>query len=217
MLGVLVVEDSWVWGSAIAHQLSTRSGVRVVGPAGSVEEGLDLARTERPIVSLVDLKLGDDCGLRFVRTSQMRELGTRVVVVTSEPSAWALEEARDAGAAGFVAKDDLQTGDKVWAMVQTVARGGTYFSAPVASADDVCGGECDRIALSFGLTGQEVEMIRCFSRGMDTTSVARHLSIGHQTVRNKTHTIGPKLGVRGRLEIVSASLRLGIIKLPEYV
>ena len=208
-----MVEDSWVWGSAIAHQLGSRPGVRVVGPARSVDEALASARAERPIVALVDLNLVEDSGLRFVRTAVARGLGTRSVIVTSEPTAWALGEARAAGAFGFVGKDDLDTGDKVWTVVEAVAGGRTVFSE-VTAAD---GGVGASVGASLGLSPSDVELVRCFSQGMNTQAIARQLSLGEQTVRNRTTVIGGRLGVSGRLEIVAMSLRLGIIEPPTDV
>ncbi len=208
--------SAWVWGSAIAHQLSLRPGVRVVGTASTIDEALELARLKHPVVSLVDLMLAGDSGLRFVRTSQARSLATRSVIVTSEPTPWAISQAREAGAVGFVAKDDLMTGDNVWQVVEAVANGGQFYSETALNKHPIGpqGNGAAPTANPFDLTDQEVEMIRCFSRGMDTAGIARQLSIGHQTVRNKTRAIGSKLGVSGRLEIVSAALRLGIIVPP---
>ena len=217
MTRVLVVEDHWVWADAVVHQLEGASGVSVVGVATSADEALRLAAELRPDIALVDLLLGEDSGLRVARTLRARMPALRVVMVTAEPSAWAIAEARAAGVVGFVSKDDLVTGEQVKRLIAEVMRGRNVVSARVAAIE--ASSTRDGAALAdvrFGLSAQEVELVRCLSHGLGTVDIGRQLSIGPQTVRNKTSAIGAKLGVSGRLEIVAKALSEGIIPPPSY-
>ncbi len=205
----MVVEDHWVWASAVAKHLDDAEEIEVVGVASTADEAIAMAARVRPDVALVDLLLGDDSGVRVARVLHTRAPATRVVIITTEPTVWASREAREVGVAGFVAKDDLLTHEQLVSIVVAVAAGRDVFPRPL---DEMGGNESG--VLPYGLTGQEREIIRCMSEGMGTPAIALHLCVGRQTVRNKTTAIGRKLGVSGRLEIVARSLAEGIITPP---
>lgn len=205
---VMIVEDHWVWASAVEKQLERAEGMTVVGVATTAESAIEMAGQLNPDVALVDLLLGDDSGLRVARVLRSRGSAVRIVIISTERSAYAVEEARQCGVAGFVSKDDLLTQEQIVTVVSEVAAGHAVFSPSI-------GLDAATASLPYGLTSQEQEMIRCMSEGMGTDEIARYLSVGQQTVRNKTSVIGRKLNVSGRLEIVSKALSEAIISGPK--
>jgi DNA-binding NarL/FixJ family response regulator len=78
---VLVVEDEFVISLALKVQL-TAIGCDVVGTAREAEAALELARTLRPDVVLMDLGLPGEDGAEATR-GIMQEAPTRVIVVTA--------------------------------------------------------------------------------------------------------------------------------------
>jgi DNA-binding NarL/FixJ family response regulator len=199
VIGVMIVEDNWVWASAVENQINRERGMNHVATTASVDEALGLAEHSRAMVVLVDLLLGDDSGLRFARTAQARRLPAKVVLMSIDPNEWAVEQARAAGVAGFIHKEDLETGAEVVSVVRRVANGQRVFTDRVASPS------ASRSGFALDLTSQEIELIRCLRSGMSTDDMARHLSLGTQTVRNKVGQIGKKLGVSGRVEILASA------------
>lgn len=210
MIRVLVVEDHWVWADAVVHQIAAMPQAECVGVAAGAEEAIAAAARTAPHVALVDRLLGQDSGLRVARVLRGRLPAMRIVIVTVEPSPHAIAEAREAGLAGFVSKDDLLSGEQVRQLIVEVAGGGTVFSPAVRRIEDP-----DAADAAFGLTSQEREIIRCLARGRGTPEIARVLCLAPQTVRNKTSRIGLKLGVSGRLEIVAKALDERIISRPD--
>lgn len=203
MLRVLIVDDSWVWASALACQVDRADGMRLIGTTGLVAEGLEMLAEHRPDVVLLDMYLEGDTGLRLARTAASRSLPGHLVMMSVEPSRWAVEQGRAAGIAGFVHKDDLLTGDAIVSVIRSVAAGQHVFTQRVPTGDT--GGA------AAALSPQEVELVRCLRDGLGTPEIAEHLSIGRQTVRNKIHRIGAKLGARGRLEIVARASVSGLV------
>lgn len=61
-LRVLIVEDELLIALQLESELTER-GYRIVGPAQSLEEGLDLTRSERFDAALLDINLGQDSSL----------------------------------------------------------------------------------------------------------------------------------------------------------
>ena len=193
-----VVEDEWIWASGVQFQLERASGIDFAGSASAVADALDLIERERPDVVLLDLMLGTESALPVARTVAQRRLDARIVVVTAEPSPWALAEAESCGVRGFVAKEALVDPERLVALVRSVAAGGTVF-------------EYEDPVVAHGLTPAEVGLILAFRDCGTTDEIARRLNIGRQTVNNRTTAVGRKLGVSGRANILAAALAKGIV------
>ena len=82
----MVVEDHWVWASAVAKHLDDAEEIEVVGVASTADEAIAMAARGNPDVALVDLLLGDDSGVRVARVLHTRAPATRVVIITTEPT-----------------------------------------------------------------------------------------------------------------------------------
>lgn len=208
-VGVLVVENHWVWADAVMHRIGEMEGMRKVGPAATMAEALELCEAENPRVALVDLLLEGDSGLRIARAIRSRHPAMKIVIVTVEPTAKAISEARELGLAGFVCKDDLLTGLQIQQLIATLLRGKDVYSPTVRQLEVSAAA-----GAAHGLSDDDLELIRCFARGLGTTDISRSLSLAPQTIRNRTSKIGQSLGVHGRLEIVARALERGIISPP---
>lgn len=130
--------------------------------------------------------------------------------MTAEPSQWVILEARSAGVEAMVAKSDLNDGRTLCAVIVDVLEGRTVHLDLLGQTAEIHPAP----AITERLTDSDLEMIGCFLHGMPTAEIARHLSIGQQTVRNRTTQIGRKLGVSGRGQIVAEALSRGLIRLP---
>jgi DNA-binding NarL/FixJ family response regulator len=206
-LRVMIVEDHWVWADAVAYQLRSLPGVTVVGIAASVDDALELAREKKPRVAFVDILLGDESGLQVARILRGRHPEIGVVIITSEPTVWAVEQARACGVRGVVSKDDLRTREDIHEVLTRAASGVEFFS-PSVPAPDPSG------ALTVNnhhLTAVEIQIIRGLDRGLGTAEIAQELLVAQQTVRNRVASIGKKLGASGRIEIRAKAQALGIL------
>jgi DNA-binding response OmpR family regulator len=97
---ILIVEDDALIAMAL-QMLLCAAGYRVLGPAASVQEALELVSNEEPDIAFVDVNLaGDGDGLSLARLLAER-LGTTIVFLTARP-----DEARKARetALGVVSK-----------------------------------------------------------------------------------------------------------------
>lgn len=195
MTSVMIVDDHWVWASAVEAHLTTVDGIDVVGVASTAEQAIAMADALRPDIALIDLLLSDGSGLRVARAIKMRGFTAQIAIVTTEPSPWAVAEARQLELQGFVSKDDLSR-EEITRIVFDLAEGRRVVSSTVQGFDEA-------VRLPYGLTEQEREIIRCWAEGWGTPEIAARLCVGQQTIRNKTSAIGRKMSVSGRLEIVA--------------
>jgi DNA-binding NarL/FixJ family response regulator len=103
---VLVVDDDSAFRDLAARVLSAWGHV-VVGEAGTVAEALERAEELRPEAALVDVGLPDGDGFALARRLTQLPWPVRIVLISSDTDRAAVRAARDAGARGFLAKDDL--------------------------------------------------------------------------------------------------------------
>lgn len=107
-LRVLLVDDNRDFLSA-ARRLLEAEGLTVVGTATNAAEAITLARSLRPDVALVDIKLGRESGIELSRSLSAGSVagGPRVLLVSTH----AEEDFRDlieaSPAIGFVPKSGL--------------------------------------------------------------------------------------------------------------
>lgn len=206
---VIIVEDNWVWASAFERQIEGADGLSWAGTATGVEEGLELIAAARPDLALIDLLLDDDSGLRLARIARSRHPAVKIVMVSSEPSSWAVEQARALGLEGFLGKDDIMDPKLALAAIRSVAKGGRSFTPRAEFAGGADPGVI--AARPYGLTTRQLELVACLRDGLRTGEIMRRMCISRQTLNNSTTAIGRKLGVSGRLEIVARCLREGIL------
>lgn len=110
LCGVLVVDDNRSFAD-VARGFLERQGERVLGTACTSAEAVELARELRPEVVLVDLALGDECGLDLARLLAGDRSGKApVVILISAYSPCDVAELIAASpAAGFLLKSDLSS------------------------------------------------------------------------------------------------------------
>jgi ActR/RegA family two-component response regulator len=76
---VLIVEDNWILAMEEEYWL-TQAGMRVVGPAGTLDSAQALARESQPDFAVVDFNLRGEMAGPLI--DQLREQGVKTVVLT---------------------------------------------------------------------------------------------------------------------------------------
>lgn len=122
---VLIVDDHRLFGELLMAGLSEDERVEVVGIAGTGKEALELVEQLEPHIVLMDLAMPVMDGLEATRRIAKAAPRTQVLVLTGESSVDSVA-AREAGAAGFIRKDEslADLRDAFWAIAGlTVAMG----------------------------------------------------------------------------------------------
>jgi PAS domain S-box-containing protein len=130
-LTALVADDSSVNRRILASLLES-AGVRVITAAGGVE-AVELARTHRPDVVLMDLRMSDLNGFEATRRLARDEATASIPVIAVSASAWdeVREAAREAGCVDFLPKP--VRADVLFARLQRYTR--VRFVSPSEDSD----------------------------------------------------------------------------------
>lgn len=134
-LRVLVVDDDFLVAKVHTGFVEQVEGFEVVGSARDGAEALRLAEANHPDVVLLDVHLPDLSGLEVLRRMRAAGVTSEVLMVTAERDLDAVQQARAAGAVGYLVKpftrDDLQ------ARLADVRRARTHLTALASATEQV--------------------------------------------------------------------------------
>ncbi len=101
---VLIVDDSATIRKNLARIFAESEEIEVVGEAADARQGLELARTLRPDLVTLDLRMPGGSGLNVIKQIKQLEPSPIVVVLTNYPHAAYRKRAAEAGADFFFDK-----------------------------------------------------------------------------------------------------------------
>ena len=206
---VLLADDHQILRDGIRRGLES-AGEDVVGEADNGEEAVELARSLRPEIVLMDLSMPVLDGVAATRriTEELPEV--KVVVLTMHDDPQRTRAALEAGATGYLTKgtsfsDVLDTLRRSLAGEEVLSPqlAASMLSA-VAAEDDPAAGV---------LSERQVEILQMIADGSSTKQVARALGITQKTVHNHLNAIYRRLDTQSLTHAVLSAVRLGIIDL----
>jgi DNA-binding NarL/FixJ family response regulator len=106
-VGVLTVDDQRVFREAAVAVIDATPGFEPVGQAASGEEALRLLDSLRPDLALIDVRMPGMDGIETARRLAAIRPDAVVVLISLEDAFDFSREARNAGAAAFVRKQDF--------------------------------------------------------------------------------------------------------------
>ena len=142
----------------------------------------------------------------------LRERGaeTKVLVLSACSDAVSVRAALDAGAAGYLTKDE--TPERFMAAVRGVVGGEHHWLSPRAvTALRERMPELDRKA---ALSSREREVLNLIADGLENKEIAKALSRSEGTVKNHVDHLMEKLGARTRAHAVALGCWRGLILNP---
>lgn len=203
---VLVADDQDIVRAGLCMILDAQPGITVVGEAADGRRAIALARSLRPDVCLLDIRMPDVDGIEATRQLAGPDVvePLAVVVITTFDLDEYVYGALKAGARGFLLKD---AGAELLAQAVHAAARGDALIAPNITA---------RLLSSFAnrrsrsvppepvepLTSREEQVLLAAARGRTNSEIGNELSISLSTVKTHIAALMRKLNARNRVEIV---------------
>ena len=101
---ILSVDDHPRYREGIAALLAAHPGMNLVAQASNGQEGINLFRTHRPDVTLIDLRLPDMSGIDTAAAIRTEFPEARIIILTTFDSETERKRALAAGVSAFVIK-----------------------------------------------------------------------------------------------------------------
>lgn len=207
---VLIADDHPLFRDGMHGLLDSVVDTEVVGEAATGEEAIKLARTLRPDVILMDIKMPGTNGIEATREIARTSSEIGILVVTMLEDDDSVFAAMRAGARGYLLKGADQA--EVLRAIRAVGNGEAIFGPGIA-----------RRAMSFfsarpgasprtfpELSEREEEILTLIARGLRNQEISDRLFLSLKTVQNHVSNIFRKLRVADRAQAVIRAREAGL-------
>jgi DNA-binding NarL/FixJ family response regulator len=213
---VVLADDQTVVRAGFRALLELTDDLVVVGEAADGREAVSLARSSRPDVVLMDIRMpvldGLEATQRIVSDHHLE--GVRVLILTTLEIDEYVFKALRAGASGFLLKDvepeDLRSA------IRLVASGHSLLAPTVTRrvveefARATTGAE--RLDV---LTDREREVVALVAGGLSNDEIATRLTMSPLTAKTHVSRALTKLGARDRAQLVVLAYETGLVRAGE--
>jgi len=209
---VVLADDHAVLRSGLRALLDAEPDIEVIGEAGDGEAAIELVRSLRPTVVVMDLSMPGKGGLAAIKAIVADVPGTHVLVLTMHDDEQYLYHVLQAGGEGYVVKSSADT--DLLSAIRTVAQGGVFVYAPAAA--HILKGFVELSGMpdpskKGALSEREVEVLRLTAEGFTNQEIADQLYLSRKTVDSYRSRIMDKLNLQHRSELVRYALQKGLL------
>jgi DNA-binding NarL/FixJ family response regulator len=206
---IFLVDDHPMVRERLAEVIQRESDLTICGESEERFGALELIKSARPHLAIVDLTLRNSSGLELVKDLRQQLPEIAILVVSMHEESVHAERAIRAGAMGYITKQEATR--KVMLAIRTVLRGEVYLSramtAKVASAV-VGGGPHTRPSLPVDrLSDRELFVFERLGFGRSTRQIAEELHLDMRTIETYRARIKEKLNLQDANELLQYAIR----------
>jgi DNA-binding NarL/FixJ family response regulator len=209
---ILLADDHNVLRQGIAQMLEAQPDMKVVAQAGNGSAAVDLARTTKPDIALLDINMPEMDGVEAARRITAELRGTGVIILTMYRRDNYVFEAIKAGASGYLLKE-VELEDLL-AAIRAVARGEAVIDPAIASRvlAEFRQPEFTKKPAESVLSERDEDILRLVAQGLSNQEIAERLFISEKTVRNRLSLVFQQLHLKNRTEAALYAMREGLVK-----
>jgi DNA-binding NarL/FixJ family response regulator len=213
---VLIVDDQALVRAGFRMILDAEPEIDVIGEAADGIAGLEAARSLRPDVVLMDIRMPELDGLEATRRLTSGGEGPRVLILTTFDLDEYVYEALRSGASGFLLKDTPP--EQLVQAITVVAEGEALLAPSITKRlieEFVRTGGAKQTEPPPGiqeLTSRELEVLRLIARGFSNAEIAKELFVSETTVKTHVARVLMKLHLRDRVQAVVLAYESGLVQ-----
>jgi len=206
---VMLVDDHAVVRAGYQMLLKNTPEIEVVVEAGSGEEAYRLHALHELDVIVMDLSLPGIGGIEAIKRIHSRDNKIKILVFSMHEEIIFVEQALQAGASGYITKStDPQL---LVDAIKRLAKGDKYIDPELAQRLAIEKSRGQDSPLS-DFSTREFEIFCMLAEGLNTSEVAKRLSLSYKTVANYSTQIKNKLDVATVADIARIAIRYNIIQ-----
>jgi len=216
-LTILLADDHTVLREGLRAFLKTVEDFEVVGEATTGREAVELARTLRPDVVVMDVAMPKLNGCEATRQIVLENPTAKVLVLSASSDDAYVARLVAAGAMGFVEKQS--SGQVLLRALREVAAGKSAFGPVITKRLLQIGRKAREQGASSGtlqpaLTSREEEVLQLVAEGAPNKQIAAELGISIKTVDKHRQQLMNKLGIHDIAGLTRYAISSGVIERP---
>lgn len=194
MIRIAIIDDHSLVRKGLTTLISMEPNLELVGEADNAGDGLALLKRQKPQLTLVDLKLGQDSGLHLINEARKQPDSGKFMILTSSLDDASFQQAEQAQVDGYVLKESLP--EELLYAIHLVCKGRKYYD-PGVMQNKLSGRKRESADT---LTPKEREVICLLGEGLCNMDIAERLYISEFTVRKHVSQILAKLELKDRTQ-----------------
>lgn len=214
MTRILLADDHQILRHGLRVLLEKESGIEVVGEAEDGRRAVDLARTLKPDIVIMDLQMPVLNGIEATRQILAKNPNCRVIFLSMSSDPIVVRQAIQAGARAFVLKDCAY--DQLIKAIGAVKKGEQYLSPKIVGVvltDYMKQLEGSRETPNAVLTSRETEVLQLLAEGRTSKEIGGILGVSVKTVDTHRQNLMAKLDLHSIAELTKFAIKEGITSL----
>jgi two-component system, NarL family, response regulator DegU len=214
---IVLADDHVLVRKGIRAMLESDAEMEVVGEASNGQEALEAARTLKPDILVLDIRMPQMDGLEAAARVKEYAPGTKTVILSMHDSEEYVLEALNADAYGYLLKDTDK--EEFLKALRAVHGGSKYYTGAVSHvlANRLLQGgqrparrEDTSVADPYSLSKREKQILRMVIDGKHNKEIAEALDKSQRTIETHRFNIMKKLGVNNAIDMVNKAVRENI-------
>ena len=209
---LLIADDHEMIRLGLRSILESDPRIRAVGEAASPQDAVYQAALLRPDVVLLDVRMPGGSGIDACREILGRNLGSKVIMLTSYADEDAVYESIMAGASGYLLKEINKAGliDAVIAVSEGRSLLDPEVTRKVLERIRKMAASTDEVARA-ALSDQEKRVLRLAAHGKTNKQIAADLFLSDKTVKHHISNILSKLNLSSRAQAAVWATQHGLL------
>lgn len=211
---VAILDDHQSIIDGYMHRLSKEPDIEIVGNASHAEEFEILLDSKKPDVLILDVVVPTSWDnpnpypiLQTIPKWLQRYPNLSILVISMHLLRTLVKAVMEAGASGYILKDDRAAITDLGSIIRAIANGGVYFSKQAQNLVAIEWSE------KVHLSPRQLEVLSLCAAYPDSTTaeLADILGVAHSTVRNLLSSAYLRLNVQNRTAAILKARELGLI------
>ena len=205
MIKILIADDHAIVRRGLKQIVSEQPDMIVGGEAENAREVLEMVRTNKWNVIVLDINMPGRSGLEVLKELKREQPKLPVLVLSVHPEEQYGIRVLKAGAAGYLTKDSAP--DELVNAIRKVNRGGRYVSPSLAEALVLeLGVESDR-PKHRALSDREYQVMTMIASGKTVGEIGEELSLSVKTISTYRARVLEKMKMRTNAELTHYAIQ----------
>ena len=202
---VILVDDHTLFRKGLKMLLDESDGIEVVCEASSGVEFLKVLENLQPDVVLMDINMPEMNGMEATQIALKQHPSLPILMLSMHGEEEYFDKMVDAGVKGFLLKNAEV--DEVVKAINTVFRGGSYFSQELLLGVISCRNKKHDDEKELCITDRELEVLKLICLGYSNSDIADKLFISHRTVDRHRSNLLEKTNSRNSAALVMYAIK----------
>jgi len=214
-INVLLVDDHTIVREGLRSLISEYNYIKVIGEANDVFEMLNLLKSIKPDIIILDISLPGVNGLDAIKKIFRINPKVKIIILSMYSDKEFIYRSLKLGAKGYLVKKNAAK--DLIAAIEAVQRGEVYLSPTILPeivenylkvADYFIIGE----NILNKLTLREKQIFYLLAQGNKNNVIAKKLHISTRTVETHRYNIMKKMGIKNVAELIKLAFKSGVVE-----